>query len=264
VARLTGWWDGAPVKTRLNDRPQADGYFQVAQSYRAGRVITVEGSYVGQDMTDTYAAIMSLRALQATGVPSVFRVTEPYWTLKATALLTGAPELPNRLFSPYFTFKFDVTTFDPNLYGDDEVFTTGVPMSGGGLLFPLGTTPTAYWDFGADGTSGRVSFTNTGTAITWPSLTAAGGLGAGFTATDVTTGQVVEFDRVIPVGSVVQIDQRTGRAWIDSPSNDVSGWITGRDFFAIGPGETHQIQFAGLGVVTGSPQFSLIAAPAYL
>jgi hypothetical protein len=133
------------------------------------------------------------------------------------------------------------------------------------LLFPLGTTPTAYWDFGADGTSGRVSFTNNGTATTWPTLTATGGLSGGFTATDVTTGEVVQFARVIPVGSVVQINQRTGRAWIDSPANDVSGYILPTSqFFEVGPGETHQIQFAGLGVVTGTPQFTLTAAPAYL
>lgn len=264
IARLAGWWDGAPVKTKLSERPQSDGYYQVAHSDRAGRVITVEGSYVGADMQDTYAAIMSLRALQATGTPSVFRVTEPFSTLKVTALLTGAPQLPNRLFSPYFTFKFDVTTFDPNLYEEDQVFTTGVPHSGGGLTFPLGTNPAKYWDFGADGISGRVSFTNYGTAATWATLSAGGGLSGGFVATDVTSGMTVKFERVIPDGSVVQINQRTGRAFIDAPGNDVSGYITERGFFHIGPGETHQIQFSGLGAVTGTPQFSLTAAPAYL
>ncbi|ODA90215.1 hypothetical protein ATY41_10665 [Leifsonia xyli subsp. xyli] len=151
-----------------------------------------------------------------------------------------------------FTFTVDLVAFDPLMYGPDQSYSTGVPMSGGGLLFPLGTNRNTglvdatapYWDFGADGSSGRVSFTNTGTAPTWGALTATSGLSSGFTVTDVTTGQTVRFERVLPDGSLVQINQRTGRAWIDSPSNDVSVHLTGRDFFQVGPGETHQIQFS--------------------
>lgn len=265
ISRLAGWWDGAIPKGELEDRgQQSDGYFQVDRSRRAGRVVTVEGEYIGDTMEDTAAAIRTIRALQAKGKASPFRVVEQFSDLRSTMLLTKAPLLPDQIWQPRFGFKFDVTSYDPQLYGPQQVLTAGIPSSGGGLVLPFGTTPTAYWDFGADGSSGRVSFTNDGTGESWGTLSASGGLGGGFVATDVSTGQVVRFERPIPVGSTVYVNQRTGRAWIDAPTNDVSGYLTGRDFFMVGAGETHQIQFAPLGVVTGAPQFAFAASPAYL
>jgi len=119
------------------------------------------------------------------------------------------------------------------------------------------------WDWGADGISGRVSVTNSGTADVWPSLTVSGGLAEGFVATNVSTGESIRFVRPIPEGSTVTINQRTGSASIDGQS-DVGGFITERGFFAIPAGETHQIQFAGLGAVTGVPQFTVALSPGYL
>jgi hypothetical protein len=122
----------------------------------------------------------------------------------------------------------------------------------------------AYWDWGDDGSTGRVSVTNNGTAPTWPVLRASGGMSGGFIATDITLGRSVRLDRLIPVGSQVKVNQRTGTASIDGDSNDISGQLTGREFFAVGPGETHQIQFAVLGAVSGTPQFAVDLSPAYL
>jgi hypothetical protein len=122
----------------------------------------------------------------------------------------------------------------------------------------------AYWDWGDDGSTGRVSVTNIGTAPTWPILRAIGGMSGGFIATDVTSGRSVRLDRLIPVGSQVKVNQRTGTASIDGDSNDISGQLTGREFFAVGPGETHQIHFAVLGTVSGTPQFAVDLSPAYL
>lgn len=262
ITRWSGWWDGPPVRRRGNERPQADGDFGSSKNWRGARVVTVEGSYVGTTMQDTYAAMQSLAALQASGVASDFRVVEPFSTLTAVVELAGAPRMPDHLAFPFFSFAFDVVAPDPYRYGDMVSVFTGVPVSGGGLLFPLGTTPSAFWDFGADGSSGRVSVTNLGSAAVWPILSVAGGMSGGFVATDVTSGGSVRFERSIPEGSVVSINQRTGRASIDGQS-DVSGFITGRDFFSVPAGGTHQIQFAVLGSVSGSPQFTVLFAPAF-
>ena len=189
-------------------------------------------------------------------------MTEPFETTSAEVALAGVRG-PRELFSPYFKFVFDVVAYDPLRYGDPVMVSTGIPVSGGGLLWPLGTTALEYWDWGDEGVSGRVSVTNVGTADVWPSLTASGGLAGGFVVTNVTTGQTIRFVRPIPDGSSVTINQRTGSASIDGQS-DVGGFITERGFFAIPAGETHQIQFAGLGAVTGTPQFTVTLSPGYL
>ena len=162
-----------------------------------------------------------------------------------------------------FEFTVDMIAVDPLRYGAEVSVSTGIPVSGGGLLWPLGTTALEYWDWGSEGASGRVSVTNVGTADVWPSLTASGGLAGGFVVTNVTTGQTIRFVRPIPDGSSVTINQRTGFASIDGQS-DVGGFITERGFFAIPAGETHQIQFADLGAVSGTPQFTVTLSPGYL
>lgn len=262
IARLTGWWDAPQVRRRANDRPQADGAYGSAKNWRAGRTVGVEGSYVGTNMADTYEVMDRLAALQSSGVASVFRVTEPFGSKQIVAELANGPTLPDQIYQPFFTFAFDVFAPDPLRYGDAVTSVAGVPMSGGGLLFPLGTTPTAYWDFGADGQSGRASGSNPGKARTYPTIAVTGGLELGFVITDVTTGQVVRFDRPVPLGSTVTINQRTGRASIDG-QGDVSGFLTSRDFFSVGPGETHLFQFSPLGAVTGTPQAFFYTSPAF-
>lgn len=258
-------WDALPnSKQDIRERPQADGSFAIAMDWRQSLAFSVMGVFVGSSRAEVQAAKQLLKSACGRGKPATVSVTDADGSMRRTASVRSMAPDPDGGGNA-FTFAVDLVAFDPHMYGPDRVMTTGVPASGGGLLFPLGTTPTAYWDFGADGTSGRVSFTNEGTAPAWATLSATGGMDGGFSATDVTTGQTVTFARPIPVGSTVQINQRTGRAWIDSPGNDVSGYITGASaFFAVGPGETHQIQFAALGTVTGTPQFTLTAAPAYL
>jgi hypothetical protein len=152
IGSWAGWWDAPPVKTQLSERSVGDGAFAVSRVDRAARPITVNGSYVGTGMADTYAALRRIAALQANGVPSTFRVVEPFSDLQCVVTLVGAPTLPQKLFNPYFTFSFNVVAADPYLYGPTQTVTAGAPASGGGLLFPLGTTSTKYWDFGADGT----------------------------------------------------------------------------------------------------------------
>jgi hypothetical protein len=259
-----GDWDALPEsKSDLRERPQADGAYNIGTDYRQSLPFSISGLYVGATRSDVQSAKALAKQAVGQGHPVPVIVDDADGPMRRVASVRRIT--PDSGYGGnVWGFTIDLVAFDPLMYGDDQYLTTGAPMSGGGLIFPLGTTPTKYWDFGADGLSGRVSFTNTGTAPTWPTLQATGGLSGGFTAADVTTGQIVRFDRVIPVGSTVQVNQRTGRAWIDAPGNDVSGQLTGRDFFCVGPGETHQIQFAPIGTATGSPSFTAIIAPAYV
>lgn len=106
------------------------------------------------------------------------------------------------------------------------------------------------FDFGENGDLGRVTLLNTGTAPTWPTLTVSGFLESGFFITCIETGERIRYERVIPAGSQVVINTRTGMATIDGASPG-SGFMTRREFPVLPPGEVRTLQFnaiAGSGV----------------
>jgi hypothetical protein len=259
---LRDWYAGAESKTPANQRPQAAGAFGISNDWASSLAISVKGSFDGATLADAITAAERLSAVAA-GVPVQMVVEDP---LRTTSRWVSVRQVTLPTDVGVFAsldFSIDVLATDPLRYGDPLSVTTGIPVSGGGLLWPLGTTALEYWDWGDDGTSGRVSITNAGTADVWPTISALGGLGEGFVATNVTTGETIRFVRPIPEGSTVAINQRTGSASIDGQS-DVGGFITERGFFTIPAGATHQIQFAGLGAVTGTPQFTAALSPGYL
>lgn len=258
---LTDWYAGAESKSDVNERPQAHGAFGIGNDWSSSVAISVGGVFAGATEAEALHAAARLSALGGGGRKVTMAVTDALGTTSRVLSLrrVGIPDFGTE---SVFDFALDFIAADPLRYGPELSASTGVPVSGGGLLFPLGTNPLAYWDFGADGSSGRVSIENVGTADVWPDLIVTGGLGGGFVATNVTTGDTVRFERPIPGESVVRINQRTGMASIDGQS-DVSGFITVRGFFSVPAGETHQIQFSELGAVTGTPQFTATLSPGY-
>jgi len=259
---LLDWYAGAESKSSINDRPQSMGAFGISNDWASSVAISTKGSFDGDSLADAIAAAERLSAIAA-GVPVQMVVVDPLRTTSRWVSIRRVTLPPDVGAFASFDFSIDVIATDPLRYGDPVTSSTGIPVSGGGLLWPLGTTPSAFWDWGMDGASGRISVTNAGTADVWPSITVLGGLAGGFVVTNVSTGQTIRFVRPIPEGASVSINQRTGSASIDGQS-DVGGFITERGFFAIPAGETHQIQFAGLGAVTGTPQFTVALSPGYL
>lgn len=258
--KLVDWDTVTDSKTEVRERPQADGAYGISQDWRTSAVVSVEGWYSGASRADVKAAKSALRAAMSTGVPIKITLDDIDGRFSRTVSVRNV-SIPDSGASPVFTFAIDTVAEDPLMYGDDIVQVAGVPVSGGGLVWPLGTNPTKYWDWGADGTSGRISVTNTGGSATFPLLQVSGGLAGGFIVTDQTKNRVVRLDRVVPQGSVVTVNQRTGVAILDGQA-PVSGSLTRREFFSIGPGETHVIQFSPLGAVTGTPQLTMRTAPA--
>lgn len=261
-----GDWHAVPdSKSEIRERPQADGAYEIETDWRQSLAYSVKGLYVGASHLDAQMAKRTLKLACAKGRRVTVAVTDVDGRFtRVSSVRSFVPDDDHGRRS--FTFTLDLVAFDPLMYGDPVTLSTGVPVAGGGLVWPLGSSSTAYWDWGADGTSGRVTLPNDGTAGTWPTVTATGGLSGGFVATAVQgeTVRSVRFERVIPDGSLVSINFRTGRAWIDAPGNDVSGFITVGDFFQVPAGESLTIQFAPLGVVTGSPLFTATCSPAFL
>lgn len=245
------WYTVGNSKSDIDERPVADGAFGILRDWRPGLPVTVVGWYRGPDRASVRAARRLLQKRVGNGLNVNMTFTdEDEITTRGLSIRSMVPGANSGL---YFPITIIGLAIDPVAYGIKRVFTTGLPVSGGGLLFPLGTTPSAYWDYGADGASGRVSVTNNGTTETYPLLEVTGGLDAGFVITDVTTGEVVTVARNIPLGSKVTINQRTGSVILDGQA-DISGYLTSYGFFSIGPGETHVIQISALGGFSGTPQ----------
>lgn len=260
-----GDWQSVPdSKSEVRERPQANGAFGISDDWRESLAYSIKGLYVGSSHLDAQAAKRKLKAAAAKGKRITVAVTDVDGRFtRVSSVRSLIPDDDHGRRS--FTFTLDLVAPDPLMYGDPVTVSTGVPVQGGGLVWPLGSG-TAFWDWGADGASGRVSLPNEGTADSWPTVTATGGLGGGFVATAVNGVAVrsIRFERVIPDGSLVSVNFRTGRAWIDAPSNDVSGYLTVQDFFPVPAGSSVDVQFAPLGAVTGTPVFTATVSPANL
>ena len=109
---------------------------------------------------------------------------------------------------------------------------TGFPVAGGGLAFPLYTNRAVrtggLW-FGARSTAGRVLLTTPGDVDAWVSYTLDGPLAAeGCEVAVVGTGLLHRFQGAIPAGSTVLVEGATGTVLMDGVS-DRSGQMTRMD-----------------------------------
>lgn len=255
LADMQGWYGGAPKRVKVVDRPNQDSAFDVAKDYRTARVITVTGllNTVSADLaiTDVWPAFAGL---QADGVPSEFTVTDALGALSSVVSVEVNDITP--LVGGLASYVLQMVARDSVKYGPAVTQTTGLPVAGGGLTYPL-HSPSGALYYGSNGTLGRVTLTNVGTAETWPKFTVTGGLTAGFFIQRLDTGAVLRYDRVVPVGSFVTIDSRTGAVLIDGQS-DGSTYLTRDELFAVPAMGSIEVQFNAIGGSTGTPTMDAI------
>ena len=261
ITRLMGWYDGAPVRSSTRERPQADGAFGVDRYYRGARVISVEGDWVGSSMADAYAARDALASIHSSGTPSTFTVVDELGSRSCQVTLERAPKVDDVMRSPFFSWSFDVVARDPRKYGPEQAVSTGLPTEGTGFVWA------ATWpaDWGSGGAAARVEMTNAGTVDTSPVLEVTGGLSGGAELVEITTGSYLRLERDIPATSVVFFNTRTARVYIDIPANDISSFLTKRDWsgFTVPGGSSRTVQFNPLGGTSGTPGLTARYSSAY-
>ena len=152
-------------------------------------------------------------------------------------------------------FSVDLLAWDPIRYGPEVHYTTGLAAGGGGLEYNLGDPAGALY-YGAVGTLGRVTVENEGTADTWPQFLVTGVLTTGFFIQNVDDGSVLRYDRVVPAGSTVMIDSRTGQVLVDGQS-DASTYLTRDEFTPIPAGGSAVFQFNQISTSSGSPTMTV-------
>lgn len=258
---IKDWYSLPDAKTEVRERPLADGAFGFSADYRNAAVVSVEGVYLASSREDLQAAHARLmQAVRGASVPLTFTDENGPTTRRVSVRSLPIPDDHGQLT---FTFAADMLAVDPNRYASAapglEVVSTGLPKPGTGLLYPV-TYPFAW---GVASATGRVTVHNLGTAPSSTLFTVTGGLSGGFTITNVTTGDLLRLDRAVPVGSTVALNPRTGRVTIDGPDNDISGFLTSRQWWPAPPGSAQDIQFAALGTPSGSPTMTATTASAY-
>lgn len=247
---LDGWYSGPPVRSQVEDRPSADGAFGVAQVYKGARVITQTGFVLADDLASGMSVWSSFASLQADGLPSSFTVTDDLGTRSCSVTLASAPEI-SPLVGGVAAYALQLVARDPVKYGPGSTIATGLPAAGGGLEYPLGD-PDGELYYGSNGDLGRVSLTNAGTATTWPTVVVTGELTTGFYLQCMETGDVVRYDRVVPAGTTVSIDFRTGEVLVDGVS-DGSAYLTRDEFFSLPPMTVRTMQFNAVAGSSGTP-----------
>ena len=248
--RLAGWYGSPPVRADAVERPGADGAFSVSKAYRSPRSVTFEGNLFGASSNAAMVLWSEFAGVQSSGAPVTITVEDDFGLLSAVASLDG-PVSIEAISRDSASVTATFICYDPIKYGPVRTLTTGLPTSGGGLTYEL-FEPDGELDYGANGLLGRVTLTNVGTAAVYPKFTVTGALTTGFFVQRLDTGQRLRYDRVVPAGSNVVIDSRTGSVVVDGTS-DGSTYLTVAEFFAVEAGASFDVQFNAIGGSSGTP-----------
>lgn len=243
---LNGWDDLPDSKSDVEERPDSHGAFGQGEILRAAKVPEVRGFYVGSSSADVQAKRKMLKEIIA---QDSFRVTvtddlESAWA----TVSTGSADIDRGAHS-VFEFAIDFVQVDPRTYTTQVDDSTGLPVAGGGLTWPV-SWPVSW---GVVGDLGRVEFVNVGTASSWPVFSVWGGLPEGFTLAEVGTGREIRFDGPIPEGHYLLVNPRTGLALLDGVE-DRSGMLSRSDWWSVPAGGSSEVQFTSNGGTSGVPR----------
>lgn len=254
---LTDWFSLPTSKSGRSSRPVWHGSFSPGVPYRESASPSFKLHYDGESPADAALALRHLNGLAA-HVDLIAMTVDAHDGELTRMVEVKNIDTPDTHGSELVTTTVYCWAADPLLYGPLVAASTGVPTPGVGVADPV-LDP---FQEGAPGNLGRVAFTNSGKAPTSVEIAVTGGLSAGVQVHVIETGQTLRLERLIPDGSVIRFNSRTGRATIDGQS-DVTGFLTVDEWPMVPPGETYTFQFTPLGIASGVPQLTVSARPAF-
>lgn len=261
LGTLEGWYSGPPSDALVERRPNADGAFGSTRDYKSPRILTQTGLLFAADADTAITEVWPrVAALQGNGVPLPFTVTDASGVKTCLVSLVGSPVV-EPITGGTASYVLQLVARDPVKYGPSRSVLTGLPSAGGGLEYELGE-PDRALSYGVLGDLGRVTLTNAGTAEVWPSFEVSGELTAGFFVQNLASGATLRYDRVVPSGSTVFLDSRTGEVLVDRVS-DGSTYLTRNEWFPVGPGESVTVQFNAVGGSSGGPMMAATIADGF-
>lgn len=250
--KLSGWYSSPPMRVEDEPRPTADGSFGSTRNFRAPRALTFVGAFQGDTFVEAESTLWdAFAAIQSDGVPFQLSVATDNGVRSCTVSLSGSAEISEGADRRTAVVTAQFVAADPVKYGPSRTLSTGLPTSGGGLEYELGEPAGALY-YGALGGLGRVVLTNGGTAETWPMFEVTGELTDGFYLQCLESGDVLRYERVVPAGTSVSLDARTGEVLVDGVS-DGSTYLVRDEWFSVAPGGVCTVQFNAIGASSGTP-----------
>lgn len=216
---IQGWYGGGvPVKSRSTPRLNRHGEFS-EPGKRGARLVTLSGVYWADSVQEAAALVDTINAFLADGEEGRLTIDDPAFGPPRWAFctLSGTPEV-DWDGDDTGTFSFDLKCADPRKYGQPATgLVTGVAAPTGGLfmdpVFGSSANP-GVADFGTGGTSGTITWTNTGTADVFPFFR-VDGRADGFTITEVETERRTVFNQLVPAGQYLELDAAVGTVMIN-------------------------------------------------
>lgn len=260
---LTSWYKLWPADMPNEKRPNAHGSYGVDRIYSQQAKPVIKGQYWASGLDDAAVARRRINGMFADGKSIVVTVVDELGTFsRRVNVVEGDPVWTT---DGNFEFQLDTVAPDPRRYGIATLTDTGIPTTGTGLTWPLGSSSSGlYWDWGTPGNLGQVSFTNYGNASTQPSFRITGGdMTGGFRITELETGRQLTYTTNV-IGTDVMVLSGSMRTLTINGGGNFVQRLTARQWFSIPPGATRRYQWTPLGATTGQPILQLIASSADL
>lgn len=239
VHGITGWDDLPEVSTTGVARTRGHGSYP-GQQFGGERIVTVTGMVSSRRSRDTLALALS-------GASPVSSAVEPLAVTTFGRTLWSGAQLIRRTLpvdddyaSGAVPFSMQWRCPDPLRYGAAQTATTGLPTSGGGLVFPL-TFPLT---FGALGATGQIQVGNPGSADSPLLLRVTGGLPQGFEVS--ASWRRLRYVAEVPAGQTVVLNTADGSVLVEGTANRRAN-LTIADWIQVPAGGSLALQFTSLG-----------------
>jgi len=256
---LTDWYSGAKSKTETREIPESDGAWEQARDWRGSLPISVKGWYRAPTEFDLFEMIARMRGALVPRTLVDMTVTD---ALRPSSRRVSVRNLwiKEDLESKSFDFELDVTANDPTLFGPEDVVTTTLPTFGGGLPFPIEYP----LDLGTAGDPGTLEVVNPGPTDAFTQFEVyGGGMVGGFEILNMETGRRLRCERSLSSGHTAYFASRTAAAYLDDPANDISAYLTVREWWVAPPQSSQTIRFDALGTTSGTPRLRARTRPTY-
>lgn len=251
---LEDWHSLSASKTPVNERPKTRGAFGVSSVDRESLAFSLGVSYLGSGRLDLLTAQRMLKAAVGDG-PVVMSVTDELgssWRSVTVEAITAADT-----WDENGEFDIDLIARDPIMYGTPSTDSTGLPVPGTGIVFPI-VFPI---ELGEPASRGELVLENSGSVPVSPVFTMSGGGVESFTVTALSTQRRLTWSASVGGGSVVVLDGRKRRALLNG--GYVSAvFLSSREWPSVAPGSTETFSFRATGV-QGEPILSAELVPGW-
>lgn len=254
VTGITGWDDLDQIDNAL-DQARVRGHGDhPGPLYSRARIVTVTGEIANRASRDALAAALIAASPVSSDVSDLTVQTFGQSLTAGARLLRRSLPVDEDYASGKIPFTLQWRCPDPRRYGVARSVSTGLPTSGGGLVYPL-TYPLAY---GAAGNPGQLTLANEGSCdasiVFDVAAGSTGGLPQGFQIS--AGGQRITYPTAVPPGQDITIDTDTGTVLAEGTA-DRRGELTSADWLIVPDGGSLIVQFTSLG---GGDTDSLLTA----